>query len=95
MPWHGEDCLRWGGGAVRFDRTRGHGLSPRILDGHITISARADGDRLTAKLATFDAAWAALSPDERHQARAIHLDHDTRPDHVTVDFARQAPPRNP
>jgi len=46
------------------------------------------GARLDARLATFDAAWAALTPDERGRARAIHLDQATRPDHVTVAFAR-------
>jgi hypothetical protein len=46
------------------------------------------GERLAARLATFDAAWAALTPDERDRARAIHLDQATRPDHVTVAFAR-------
>jgi hypothetical protein len=34
----------------------------------------------------FDTAWAGLSEDERHRARAIHL--DARPDHVTVAFAK-------
>ena len=41
----------------------------------------ADGEPLRARLGRFDAAWAALTPDERGRARAIHLDHDTRPDH--------------
>lgn len=63
MPWHGEDCLRWGGGAVRFDRTRGHGLSPRILDGHITISARADGDRLRPRAGGPSRAFKALAQE--------------------------------
>ena len=35
---------------------------------------------------TFDAAWAELADAERARARAIHL--DTRPDHVTVAFAK-------
>ncbi len=48
----------------------------------------ADGAPLGPRMARFDAAWAALTPDERHRARAIHLDHDTRPDHVTVAFGR-------
>ncbi|MCA9676492.1 MAG: FtsQ-type POTRA domain-containing protein, partial [Myxococcales bacterium] len=81
-------------GEIRIDAR--HDTTLFTYDDAVAIRlGAADGDRLTAKLATFDAAWAALSPDERHQARAIHLDHDTRPDHVTVAFARQAPPRNP
>jgi cell division septal protein FtsQ len=43
------------------------------------------GPELAIRLATFDAAWAALSDDERARARAVHL--DTRPDHVTLAFA--------
>jgi cell division protein FtsQ len=39
---------------------------------------------LAARIRTFDAAWSALSDDERTRARAIHL--DTRTDHVTVAF---------
>lgn len=48
----------------------------------------ASGDALAARLDDFDAAWAALTPDERARARAIHLDLDSRPDHVTVAFAK-------
>lgn len=51
-------------------------------------TARFAGDDLDARLHTFDAAWAALSDDERSRARAIHL--DTRNDHVTVAFAQKA-----
>src|SRR5262249_7392701 len=43
------------------------------------------GPELAIRLATFDAAWAALSDDERANARAVHL--DTRSDHVTLAFA--------
>ena len=41
---------------------------------------------LAKRMQTFDAAWNELSDAERTRARAIHL--DTRPDHVTVAFAR-------
>lgn len=47
----------------------------------------AAGPELTTRLRRFDAAWAALSPDERKRARAIHVDNDTRGDLVTVSFA--------
>jgi len=47
----------------------------------------ATGDDLRGRLARFDAAWAALSPDERRRARTVHVDDDTRPDLVTVSFA--------
>jgi cell division protein FtsQ len=51
------------------------------------------GPALATRLAAFDAAWAALSDDERARARAVHL--DNRPDHVTLAFAavtKEAPP---
>ncbi len=47
----------------------------------------AAGAELTSRLGRFDAAWAALSPDERRRARAIHIDDDIRGDLVTVSFA--------
>jgi cell division protein FtsQ len=56
-------------------------------DGAIAIGVGdVDGDALAARLRTFDRAWAALSPDERARARAVHVDNHTRPDHVTVAF---------
>jgi len=56
-------------------------------DGAIAIGVGdVDGDVLAARLRTFDRAWAALSPDERARARAVHVDNLTRPDHVTVAF---------
>jgi cell division protein FtsQ len=51
------------------------------------------GPTLATRLAAFDAAWAALSDDERARARAVHL--DNRPDHVTLAFAavtKEVPP---
>jgi len=41
---------------------------------------------LAAHLARFDAVWAALSPDERRNLRAMRVDNDTRTDLVTVSF---------
>jgi cell division protein FtsQ len=52
-----------------------------------TIELGAVADDLAARLRTFDAAWTALSDDERARARAIHL--DTRNDHVTVAFTQK------
>jgi len=44
------------------------------------------GPALATRMATFDAAWAELSPDERARARAIHVAETS--DHVTVAFAK-------
>lgn len=44
------------------------------------------GPALATRMATFDAAWAELSPDERARARAIHVAESS--DHVTVAFAK-------
>jgi cell division septal protein FtsQ len=43
-------------------------------------------DALADHLARFDAAWAALSPDERHRLRTMRVDNGTRTDLVTVAF---------
>lgn len=73
-------------GEVRVDRRLGVTLF--TYDEAVAVRlGEADGPVLAARLDRFDAAWAALSPDERRRARALHLDHDTRPDHVTVAFA--------
>lgn len=78
-----EDGGRPGVGEIRVDVR--HGVTLYTFDDAVAVRlGEADGDLLTARLARFDAAWAALSPDERRRARAIHLDHDVRPDHVTV-----------
>ncbi len=72
-------------GEVHVDR-RG-GLTFYTYDGAVAIRlGDADGDNLTARMHTFDRAWAALRPDERARARAVHVDNLTRPDHVTVAF---------
>jgi cell division protein FtsQ len=74
-------------GEVRVDRR--HGTTLYTFDDAVAIRlGEATGDALAGRLDTFDAAWAALSAEERQRARAIHLDHDTRPDHVTVAFTR-------
>jgi cell division protein FtsQ len=63
------------------------GLTLYTTDSAVAIRlGDADGDALAARMHTFDRAWAALSPDERGRARAIHVDNHTRPDHVTVAF---------
>ena len=46
LEWHGEERLDWGGGEMVFARRAGGGLSPRALDGRVTVSPRRDGDRL-------------------------------------------------
>jgi cell division septal protein FtsQ len=84
--WRADPVDRPAIGEVRVD---GHGLTLFTYEDALAIRlGHADGDRLLARLDTFDAAWSALTPDERRRARAIHLDLDTRPDHVTVAFAR-------
>ena len=52
----------------------------------VRLGAAAD-DALAPRLARFDAAWAALSPEERRRTRAVHVDNDVRSDLVTVSFA--------
>jgi cell division protein FtsQ len=41
---------------------------------------------LSQRLRAFDAAWAALAPDERDAARIVFANNTTRPDRVTVGF---------
>jgi cell division protein FtsQ len=74
-------------GEVRVDVR--HGVTVYTYDDAVAIRlGDVEGAALDARLSRFDAAWAALTPDERRRARAIHLDHVTRPDHVTVAFNR-------
>jgi cell division protein FtsQ len=74
-------------GEIHVDSRRGLTLYTR--DGAVAIRlGEVDPAQLEARLATFDAAWASLGPDEQRRARAVHLDNRTRPDHVTVAFAR-------
>jgi cell division protein FtsQ len=44
---------------------------------------------LERRLASFDAAWAALTPGERDAASTFHLDRDERPLRVAVGFAQR------
>jgi cell division protein FtsQ len=43
--------------------------------------------QLLARLGAFDAAWGALSPDERRAAQVVHVNRDTTPQRVSVAFA--------
>lgn len=68
-----------------------HGLVLHTVDAALSIrlgskalDAKSD---LAARLDQFDRAWAALKPAERSRARVLHLDNDTRPDHVIVALA--------
>lgn len=72
-------------GEVRVDH---HGATLFTYDDAVAVRlGDAAGVELSARLRRFDAAWAALSPDERRRTRAIHVDSDTRGDLVTVSFA--------
>lgn len=72
-------------GEVRVDQ---HGATLFTFDDAVAVRVGdAAGADLATRLHRFDAAWAALSPDERRRARAIHIDNDTRGDLVTVSFA--------
>jgi hypothetical protein len=53
----------------------------------IELGAGSDPADLAARLDRFDLAWAHLTADERARARAVHVDHETRADHVIVAFA--------
>ena len=52
----------------------------------IRVGSGDDAD-LARRLATFDAAWAELTRDERAAARVVYVDNKARPDRVTVGFA--------
>ena len=72
-------------GEVHVDH---HGATLFTYDDAVAVRVGdAAGPILGDRLRRFDAAWAALSPDERTRARAIHVDDDTRGDLVTVSFA--------
>lgn len=65
------------------------GLTLYTLDGAVAVALGRPADSAAA-LKRFDAAWAALPPDERAQVRTIHLDSRTRPDRVTISLADPA-----
>jgi cell division protein FtsQ len=74
-------------GEIHLDSRRGLTLFTR--DGAVAIRlGEVDRAQLEGRLHTFDAAWASLGADGQRRARAVHLDNRTRPDHVTVAFAR-------
>ncbi len=80
--WHG--AARPNAGEVAID---GRGATVYTWDDAIAVRlGAAEGPALVASLARFDAAWAALSPEERRRTRAVHVDNDTRSDLVTVSF---------
>jgi cell division septal protein FtsQ len=53
----------------------------------LAIELGAAPDDIASRLRRFDLAWSHLTADERSRARAIHVDHATRQDHVIVAFA--------
>jgi cell division protein FtsQ len=74
-------------GEIHLDSRRGLTLFTR--EGAVAIRlGEVDRAQLEDRLHTFDAAWASLGTDGQRRARAVHLDNRTRPDHVTVAFAR-------
>lgn len=65
------------------------GLTVRTRSGlAIELGPPGDDAGCAARLRRFDLAWSHLSADERTRARAIHVDHQTRQDHVIVAFAK-------
>ncbi|MBT8494194.1 MAG: FtsQ-type POTRA domain-containing protein [Deltaproteobacteria bacterium] len=73
-------------GEVHIDSSRGFALvlaesGARIHCGFGRV------ETLEARLLRFDAAWAALSPDERAKTRNLYIDNETREDSVTIAFA--------
>lgn len=72
-------------GEVRVDD---HGATLYTYDDAVAVRVGdAAGLELATRLRRFDAAWAALSADERRRARAIRVDNQSRGDLVTVSFA--------
>jgi cell division protein FtsQ len=66
-----------------------HGLTLHTRSGlAIELGPPGDERELDARLHRFDLAWSHLSADERAHAREIHVDHQTRQDHVIVAFAK-------
>ncbi|HVV82807.1 MAG TPA: FtsQ-type POTRA domain-containing protein [Kofleriaceae bacterium] len=81
----GDGAARPAIGEVRVDQ---HGATLYTFDDAVAVRVGdAAGPELATRLRRFDAAWAALSPDERRRARAVHVESDTRSDLVTVSFA--------
>ncbi|HVK71804.1 MAG TPA: FtsQ-type POTRA domain-containing protein [Kofleriaceae bacterium] len=71
-------------GEVHVD---GRGATLYTWDDAVAVRLGAGDDAaLAPRLARFDAAWAALTPEERRRTRAVHVDNDTRSDLVTVSF---------
>lgn len=82
--WH-ADPERPALGEIHVSR---RGLVLYTLEDAVAIRIGRDPvAQLEARLERFDLIWAALGPEERGLARAIHLDSLTRPDRVTVRLA--------
>jgi cell division protein FtsQ len=74
-------------GEVHRDPDRGLTLFTRRPVVAIHLGRPGGPAVLRRRLALFDAAWAALGPDERAALSAVHLDRDGSPVRVTVAFA--------
>lgn len=80
----------WRAGAARPPADEIHldghgGLALRTHDG-VSIQLGTDPDGIAGRLRRFDLAWGVLDAKQRARTRAIHLDHETRQDHVIVAF---------
>jgi cell division protein FtsQ len=69
--------------SVDIDRRGGLTLHTRDTATAIRVGQVA---QIHDRLRRFDRAWAHLDDAERQRARAVHVDHDTRHDHVVVTF---------
>jgi len=66
-----------------------HGVTLYTRDGAIEIRlGKGTTSQLARRLTAFDAAWSALSAEERQTARVIHVNRDTTPQRVSVAFAQ-------
>jgi cell division protein FtsQ len=73
-------------GEIHLDDRRGvtlYTLAPTIA---IHLGG-GEANQQGARLASFDAVWTALSPDEQRRATAFHLSRDASPARITVAFA--------
>jgi cell division protein FtsQ len=73
-------------GEIHLDPRRGTTLFSRDNATEIRIGS-GNSDELGARFLAFDAAWAALTDDERDSAVVIHANRDTIPQRVSVAFS--------